>query len=109
MTTSVRPRRASFKVLRPIQTRWMDNDHYGYINNVAYYSYFDTAVNRFLIEASGTYIRDLPAIGIVAKTGCRFLKETDFPTGSTRVFMLNGSAPAAWSIGLRCSVGRRTT
>jgi acyl-CoA thioester hydrolase len=57
----------------------MDNDHYGHVNNVAYYSYFDTAVNGFLIEASGTDIRELPAIGIVAETGCQFLRPASFP------------------------------
>ena len=73
------PRRADFKVLRPIATRWMDNDHYGHVNNVAYYSFFDTAVNGYLIEASGTDVRDLPAIGIVAESSCRFLSAISFP------------------------------
>lgn len=72
-------RRGEFPVLRMITTRWMDNDHYGHVNNVVYYSYFDTAVNGFLIEASGTDIRALAAIGIVAETSCRFLKELSFP------------------------------
>jgi acyl-CoA thioester hydrolase len=72
-------RREEFRVLRTITTRWMDNDHYGHVNNVVYYSYFDTAVNGFLIEASGCDVRELPAIGIVAETGCRFLKTLSFP------------------------------
>lgn len=72
-------RRGEFRVLRAIPTRWMDNDHYGHVNNVAYYSYFDTAVNGYLIEATGTDIRELPAIGIVAETGCRYLRELSFP------------------------------
>jgi len=72
-------RRDEFRVLRTITTRWMDNDHYGHVNNVVYYSYFDTAVNGFLIEASGTDIRELDAIGIVAETSCRFLRELSFP------------------------------
>lgn len=76
--TSV-PRRSDFTVLRPIATRWMDNDHYGHVNNVAYYSYFDTAVNGFLIDATATDIRDLPAIGIVAESGCRFISAISFP------------------------------
>ena len=79
MSAQAPPRRSQFKVLRPIPTRWMDNDHYGHVNNVAYYSFFDTAVNGFLIEASGTDIRDLPAIGIVAESGCRFLEAVSFP------------------------------
>jgi acyl-CoA thioester hydrolase len=72
-------RRSDFRVLRTITTRWHDNDHYGHVNNVVYYAYFDTAVNGYLIEASGTDIRDLPAIGIVAETSCRFLREISFP------------------------------
>ena len=72
-------RRDEFCVLRTITTRWHDNDHYGHVNNVVYYAYFDTAVNGYLIEASGTDIRDLPAIGIVAETSCRFLRELSFP------------------------------
>ena len=73
------PRRSDFKVLRPMQTRWMDNDQYGHVNNVAYYSYFDSAVNGYLMDATGTDTRALPAIGIVAETGCKFLKEISFP------------------------------
>jgi acyl-CoA thioester hydrolase len=76
---SLPEQRREFPVLRTITTRWMDNDHYGHVNNVVYYSYFDTAVNGYLIEASGTDIRDLAAIGIVAETSCRFLRELSFP------------------------------
>ena len=71
--------RDAYPVLRAIPTRWMDNDVYGHVNNVAYYSFFDTAVNGWLIEACGTDIRELPAIGIVAETSCRFLRELSFP------------------------------
>ena len=53
--------------------------HYGHVNNVAYYSFFDTAVNGFLIDGSGMDIRDLPAIGVVAESGCRFLRGASFP------------------------------
>jgi acyl-CoA thioester hydrolase len=73
------PSRGRFRVLRPVPTRWMDNDHYGHVNNVAYYSFFDTAVNGFLLEATGTDIRALPAIGIVAESSCRFLAGASFP------------------------------
>jgi acyl-CoA thioester hydrolase len=72
-------RRVHFKILRPTPTRWMDNDQYGHVNNVAYYSYFDSAVNGFLLEATGIDTRALPAIGVVAETSCRFLKQTSFP------------------------------
>lgn len=73
------PGRASFAILRPVPTRWMDNDHYGHVNNVAYYSFFDTAVNGFLIDTTGADIRTFPAIGIVAESSCRFLKPASFP------------------------------
>lgn len=62
-----------------ITTRWEDEDVYGHVNNVKYYSYFDTAVNGYLMTATGTDIRALPAYGIVAETSCRFLRELRFP------------------------------
>ena len=71
--------RDRFHVIRAIPTRWMDNDHYGHVNNVAYYSFFDTAVNGFLIDAAGADIRELPAIGIVAESSCRFVSALTFP------------------------------
>lgn len=73
------PTRTGFRVLRPMPTRWMDNDHYGHVSNVAYYSYFDSAVNGWLMEATQTDTRELPAIGVVAETSCRFLKPLSFP------------------------------
>lgn len=75
-----RPRlRAEFPVLRTIGTRWEDEDIYGHVNNVVYYSFFDTAVNGFLIDASGVDIRTLAAVGLVAETQCEFLRELRFP------------------------------
>lgn len=79
MADTALPRRNDFKVHRVVPTRWMDNDHYGHVNNVAYYSFFDTAVNGFLMDATGGDIRTLPAIGIVAESSCRFLKPASFP------------------------------
>ena len=77
--TGAPARRADFPVLRAITTRWHDNDLYGHVNNVVYYAFFDTAVNGYLIAASGTDIRDLPAFGIVTETSCRFMRELSFP------------------------------
>jgi acyl-CoA thioester hydrolase len=71
--------RSEFRVWRSLPTRWMDNDVYGHVNNVVYYSYFDTAVNGYLMDATRLDIRTLPAIGIVAETSCRFFKELSFP------------------------------
>ena len=79
MSTEQLPRRADFTVVRPVPTRWMDNDHYGHVNNVAYYSFFDTAVNGFLLDTTGIDIRALSAIGLVAESSCRFLKPASFP------------------------------
>lgn len=72
-------RREHFPVLRPQSTRWHDNDHYGHVNNVVHYAYFDTAVNGYLMEATGTDIRELDAIGLVVETGCRYLAPVSFP------------------------------
>lgn len=77
--TAKLPKPSDFPVLWPVPTRWDDNDHYGHVNNVTYYSYFDTAVNGWLMEATGLDIRTLPAIGVVAETSCRYLSELSFP------------------------------
>ena len=68
-----------FAVLRRLPTRWGDNDVYGHVNNVVYYALFDTAVNGWLLDAIGRDIRNLPAIGVVAETTCRFLRQLSFP------------------------------
>ena len=73
------PPRGDFPVFRPIATRWLDNDHYGHVNNVVYYSYFDTAVNGYLIDTAATDIRALPAIGLVVETGCQYFAPISFP------------------------------
>ena len=74
-----RVRRADFPVLRSLPTRWSDDDTYGHVNNVVHYSLFDTAVNGWLIEASGVDIRRLPAVGLVVETSCRYFAELRFP------------------------------
>ena len=72
-------RRSSYRSFLPIPTRWMDNDAYGHVNNVAYYSFFDTAVNEHLIRAGGLDIERSKAIGLVVETACRFHKPLSFP------------------------------
>jgi acyl-CoA thioester hydrolase len=72
-------RRTDFAVLRELPTRWSDDDTYGHVNNVVHYLMFDTAVNGWLIEASGVDIRQLPAIGLVVETSCQYLAELRFP------------------------------
>jgi len=63
----------------PISTRWMDNDVYGHVNNVTYYSYFDTAVNLYLIQAGALDIARSTAIGLVVDTGCQYFASVAFP------------------------------
>ena len=74
-----RPTRAHYRRFLAIPTRWEDNDSYGHVNNVVYYSYFDTVVNEHLIREGGLDIRDGPAIGIVVETGCNFHRPLSFP------------------------------
>ena len=64
---------------RRATTRWADDDAYGHMNNATYYELFDTAVNAYLFEATGTNIRRLAAIGVVAETSCRYFREIGFP------------------------------
>ncbi|MFC3226768.1 acyl-CoA thioesterase [Marinibaculum pumilum] len=71
--------RASFPHVREIPTRWMDNDTYGHVNNVVYYSYFDTVANAFLIEKGGLDIQADPVIGLVVETKCTYRKPLTFP------------------------------
>jgi acyl-CoA thioester hydrolase len=71
--------RKDFPVLRSMPTRWSDDDTYGHVNNAVHYQLFDTAVNGWLIEAAGADIRELPAIGLVVETSCRYFAELRFP------------------------------
>lgn len=77
-----RPRplaRDEFRHFLPITTRWMDNDVYGHVNNVVYYAYFDTVVNRYLIERGVLDIHRGPVIGLVVETGCHYFAPLAFP------------------------------
>ena len=71
--------RGDFAVFVPVGTRWSDNDVYGHVNNVAYYGFFDTAVNRFLIERCGLDIHGGDVIGLVVETGCRYHASLAYP------------------------------
>jgi acyl-CoA thioester hydrolase len=74
-----RPTRADYVAWRTVTTRWRDDDAYGHLNNATYYEIFDTAVNAHLFEATGTNVRRLDQIGIVAETSCRYFRELGFP------------------------------
>jgi acyl-CoA thioester hydrolase len=71
--------RTAYKILRPLSTRWSDNDVYGHLNNVVYYSLFDTAVNSLLIERGAINIESGPVIGLVVETQCNYFAPLAFP------------------------------
>ena len=68
-----------FKYFHPISTRWADNDVYGHVNNVTYYSYFDTAVNHYLINQCGLDIHSGGIIAYVVSSNCDYLRPIAFP------------------------------
>lgn len=78
-TAQTPPSISEFPVLWPVPTRWDDNDHYGHVNNVTYYSYFDSIVNRYLIDPGGLDIHAGQTIGFVVESHCRFLKAFAYP------------------------------
>jgi acyl-CoA thioester hydrolase len=71
--------RAGYKAFRTIGTRWMDNDAYGHVNNVVYYSWFDSAVNAHLVENGVLDIVGGETIGLVVETGCNYFAPVEFP------------------------------
>ncbi|CAH2600967.1 Acyl-CoA thioesterase [Rhodovastum atsumiense] len=71
--------RDQFRWFHTITTRWMDNDAYGHVNNVVYYSWIDTAVNRFLLDHGLLDLAGSPVVGIVAETGCRYISQVSYP------------------------------
>src|SRR3712207_1378712 len=85
-----------------IPTRWMDNDVYGHVNNVVYYSYFDTVVNEYLVTSGSLDIERSPVIGLVVETRCRFFRPITFPDtvhAGLRVARL-GNSSVRYEIGL---------
>ena len=94
--------RSAYKVFRTIGTRWMDNDVYGHVNNVVYYSWFDTAVNAYLIEQGALDIHLGETIGLVVETRCNYFSPLAFPQNveaGIRVAKL-GSSSVRYEVGL---------
>ena len=94
--------RARYAALRAITTRWMDNDVYGHVNNVVYYSFFDTAVNGLLMDAGVLDIHHGEVIGLVVETQCNYFAPIAFPqavTAGVRVAQL-GRSSVRYEIGL---------
>ena len=72
-------KRAQYRHFLPIQTRWSDNDAYGHVNNVVYYSWFDTVVNEYLIASGALDIQAGRVVGLVVETQCNYFSELAFP------------------------------
>ncbi|MFG1343459.1 thioesterase family protein [Xanthobacter autotrophicus DSM 431] len=103
MSARVTPeRRSDYRHFREITTRWMDNDVYRHVNNVVYYSFFDTAVGHYLIETGALNIQNSPVIGLVAETRCQYFSSLSFPSrvaAGLRVGRL-GTTSVRYEIGL---------
>lgn len=94
--------RAAYRHFQVIPTRWMDNDVYGHVNNVVYYSYFDTVVNQYLVERGVLDIGHGAVIGLVVETQCRYFAPVSFPDAvhaGLRVARL-GNSSVRYEIGL---------
>jgi len=94
--------REAYRRFTRLTTRWMDNDVYGHINNVVYYSLFDTAVNGYLIEAGALDIHRGEVIGLVVETHCNYFAPVEFPTAieaGLRVARIGGSS-VRYEVGL---------
>jgi acyl-CoA thioester hydrolase len=94
--------RSGYTAFRSIGTRWMDNDAYGHVNNVVYYSWFDTAVNAYLIEQGVLDIHQGQTIGLVIETQCNYFAPLAFPQtveAGIRVARL-GESSVRYEVGL---------
>ncbi len=92
----------AYRHFQLIPTRWMDNDVYGHVNNVIYYSYFDTTVNQYLIESGVLDIERSTVIGLVVETRCQYFSPITFPdavNSGLRVATL-GNSSVRYEIGL---------
>jgi acyl-CoA thioester hydrolase len=105
MTGDQRPTpdaRTAYRHFRAISTRWMDNDVFGHINNVVYYSYFDTVVNQYLLERGVLDVERGPVIGLVVETQCNYFSPMSFPDtvhAGLRVARL-GSSSVRYEVGI---------
>ena len=94
--------RQNYRYFLPISTRWMDNDIYGHINNVTYYSYFDTVANQFLIEHAGLDIQQAEVVGFVVASNCNYLAPIAHPEEIEAGFRVNriGNSSVEYGIGI---------
>ena len=101
-TSLARALRTDYRHFLAIPTRWMDNDTYGHVNNVTYYSYFDTVVNEHLIRSGGLDPANDTVVGYVVETICRYRKTLSFPeTVDAGICVVRlGSSSVTYDIGL---------
>ncbi|WP_442113770.1 acyl-CoA thioesterase [Pseudomonas sp. NUPR-001] len=102
MSKPVPQQRSAYPYLRDITTRWMDNDVYGHVNNVIYYSWFDTVVNGWLLEQHLLDLDQCPTIGLVVDTQCSYFSSISFPDlvrGGLRVASI-GRSSVRYEVGL---------
>ncbi len=94
--------RENYRWFMPITTRWMDNDVYGHINNVHYYSYFDTVANTYLIREGGLNINSSEDIGYIVHSQCSYLSALAFPDAIEGGFRVNrlGNSSVEYGIGI---------
>jgi len=105
LTPTAKPQalpRSAYPVFRTITTRWMDNDAYGHVNNVVYYSWFDTAVNAYLIENGVLDIHHGASIGLVVETQCNYFAPLAFPQTFEACIRVahQGSSSVRYEVGL---------
>jgi acyl-CoA thioester hydrolase len=96
------PSRAEYRYFLDIPTRWMDNDVYRHVNNVTYYSWFDTVIARFLLGSGAINLTDSPVVGVVVETLCRYHAPIAFPetvTAGLRVERL-GTTSIRYGVGI---------
>ena len=96
------PRRGEYLWFLPIQTRWMDNDVYGHVNNVVYYAYFDSIINRYLLAEGGLDLHAGSVIGLCVESQCRYLAPAAYPEdleGGLRVGKL-GQSSVRYELGI---------
>ncbi len=110
-----RPTRADYAHFLEMVTRWRDNDVYGHMNNVVYYEYFDTVVNRWMIDTGAMEIPHGPIVGLVVETQCQFMASLGFPDRVTAALRVDriGNSSIAYGIGIfrndedeACAAGR---
>ncbi|WP_217703847.1 acyl-CoA thioesterase [Piscinibacter koreensis] len=102
--------RSAYRRFEALTTRWMDNDAYGHLNNVVYYSLFDSAVNAYLVRAGALDITASPVIGLVVETGCSYFASLAFPEpveAGLRVARL-GASSVRYEVGIFAAGGEHT-